>query len=308
MKQKIETIVITELGGLIRTEISAATAAARSAVEHAVRAGELLIEAKAQVTHGEWGSWLETNVEVADRTARTYMALARRWEKLSESKRQRVADLPLRAALKSSEAEIDSRIEYDERGSSPSVAWSGGDVIDIGDSKPRQEPWDRGRSSWSKTAREPIWQAINIFTSHAHRENAACFAVTYRPPEWRGAVKALKKMGRSDFDPKLREDLYKAAASGDPKTVEYAHSLVVQIPTEPDEDWIFIDRAECALAELREMRNKRDESQRLFRQAHDLVAEGVRLLHKKVREETLRKLGGWPENGGSSRSETKGRK
>ena len=58
----------------------------RSAVAHAIQAGELLIEAKAQVAHGEWLPWLEANCPLSERQARNYMRLARN--------RQRVADLP----------------------------------------------------------------------------------------------------------------------------------------------------------------------------------------------------------------------
>jgi hypothetical protein len=58
----------------------------QSAVRHAIRAGELLTEAKSQVKHGEWLPWLEANFPGSDRSARQYMRLAR------ES--ARVADLP----------------------------------------------------------------------------------------------------------------------------------------------------------------------------------------------------------------------
>jgi hypothetical protein len=78
---------------------AAATQAAHRALEHARRAGELLIQAKAHVPHGEWLPWLETNCpDVAERTAQAYMRVARRWPEL-EAKAQRVADLPMRQAL-----------------------------------------------------------------------------------------------------------------------------------------------------------------------------------------------------------------
>ena len=83
----------------IREEIAAARKAARSSIDHALRAGELLTEAKAGMAHGEWRPWLDENVQIADRTARAYMRLARRWPALPESERQRVADLPLRRAI-----------------------------------------------------------------------------------------------------------------------------------------------------------------------------------------------------------------
>ncbi len=85
----------TDLASSIRAEHEAAQAAALSAVAHAIRAGELLIEAKAALPHGEFGAWLAVNVSFSERTAQGYMKLAR----LSAEKRNGVADLSLRDAL-----------------------------------------------------------------------------------------------------------------------------------------------------------------------------------------------------------------
>jgi len=70
----------------LRSEVDAAEADYQSAVQHAIRAGELLVEAKAQVKHGEWLPWLEANFPGSERSAQTYMRLAR--------KSATVADLP----------------------------------------------------------------------------------------------------------------------------------------------------------------------------------------------------------------------
>lgn len=78
----------------------ACEAAARSAVEHALRAGELLERAKAGVAHGFWGMWIQDNCEFSERTAQVYMRVARELPKLDDAKAQRVADLPLREVAK----------------------------------------------------------------------------------------------------------------------------------------------------------------------------------------------------------------
>ena len=73
----------------------------RRGVEHARHAGELLLAAKAQLSHGEWLPWLEANCQVSARSAQGYMRLARQWPTLAANA-QRVADfgdLPLRSAL-----------------------------------------------------------------------------------------------------------------------------------------------------------------------------------------------------------------
>lgn len=68
------------LGGLARRiddEHRAVERSVRSALEHARRAGGLLIEAKAKVPHGQWLPWLEENFAGSVRTAQTYMRVSR---------------------------------------------------------------------------------------------------------------------------------------------------------------------------------------------------------------------------------------
>jgi DUF3102 family protein len=57
-------------------------AAARTAIEHAIECGRLLVEAKASVPHGEWLPWLRENTEVSERTARRWMRFAENSETL----------------------------------------------------------------------------------------------------------------------------------------------------------------------------------------------------------------------------------
>ncbi len=61
-------------------------------------AGELLLEAKDTVLHGEWQDWLEANFEGSGRTARAYMRIARRWDVI-QAKRQSTATLSISEAL-----------------------------------------------------------------------------------------------------------------------------------------------------------------------------------------------------------------
>jgi Protein of unknown function (DUF3102) len=71
---------LDELAAELRHQHEAAVAAFGVAVEHALNAGRLLLEAKAQVPHGEWLAWLERNLPASARTAQQYMQLARRPE------------------------------------------------------------------------------------------------------------------------------------------------------------------------------------------------------------------------------------
>src|SRR6516165_8594926 len=88
----------------------------RQAVHHAVRTGELLIQAKRLVGHGNWSIWLTDNVTFSDRLAQAYMRLAR----LPLEKRNAVADLPLREALSAIRSRQKLIADSEERMNEPS--------------------------------------------------------------------------------------------------------------------------------------------------------------------------------------------
>jgi Protein of unknown function (DUF3102) len=90
---------LTDLAAQIKAEFAKHLRKSRESVAHAIRAGELLIQAKRAVGHGEWEDWLRRNVGFSDRTARLYMQLADRVAKMSPAKRQRAADLSQRRVL-----------------------------------------------------------------------------------------------------------------------------------------------------------------------------------------------------------------
>ena len=98
--QKIQPFELPRLAEQIKAVTKSAEANARTAMACALEAGALLIRAKNLVQHGEWEGWLTNNCEVAPRTAQAYMRLAKSVPLLEESKAQRVADLPLREAIR----------------------------------------------------------------------------------------------------------------------------------------------------------------------------------------------------------------
>ena len=61
-------------------------------------AGELLLEQKRYIPHGEWMHWLTENFEGSGRTARAYMRIARYWDVLSP-KWQSTANMSIAEAL-----------------------------------------------------------------------------------------------------------------------------------------------------------------------------------------------------------------
>src|SRR5215208_3663487 len=64
---------LPELAAAINQEHHAFVAKFRRSVEHAIQAGELLAEAKAQCPHGSWLPWLEEHFEGSVRAAQGYM-------------------------------------------------------------------------------------------------------------------------------------------------------------------------------------------------------------------------------------------
>ena len=89
---------LRHLADRIGIEHTLVTKHLRAAVEHARRAGLLLMEAKEALPHGSWGPWLE-QAGIPDRTAQLYMAIASGWADIEEhvGDPQRVADLTVRA-------------------------------------------------------------------------------------------------------------------------------------------------------------------------------------------------------------------
>jgi hypothetical protein len=69
--------LLTDLAARIRAEHEATSAALKSGVRHAMAAGDLLLEARQQVPHGQWLAWIKENCELSERTAQLYIRLAK---------------------------------------------------------------------------------------------------------------------------------------------------------------------------------------------------------------------------------------
>lgn len=90
--------VMMNLARKIEAEHKDATKAARDALKHAYRCGQLLIEAKQEIKHGEFLGWVGLHCHVGERQARRYMTLARGWEHISKT--DSMSDLTLAMAGK----------------------------------------------------------------------------------------------------------------------------------------------------------------------------------------------------------------
>jgi hypothetical protein len=74
--------------------------AVSTALDHAMRAGDLLIEARADIGHGNWQAWIEENFEGSARRAQEYMRLARNREAIEAEKARSPALLGIDRALR----------------------------------------------------------------------------------------------------------------------------------------------------------------------------------------------------------------
>jgi Protein of unknown function (DUF3102) len=90
---------LVDLKAKITSEHVAVIGSFKCGFEHAVKCGELLLEAKEVAGHGNWAKWL-SGMPFAETTARGYMRMAEAWPSMPDENRQRVADLPWREALK----------------------------------------------------------------------------------------------------------------------------------------------------------------------------------------------------------------
>jgi hypothetical protein len=89
---------LPDLAGRIRVEHEAVSASLKESVRHAIAAGELLIEAKAQLGHGRWLPWLQDHCTISERTAQLYMRVAKSRTEIEDQIRNGVADLSLNEA------------------------------------------------------------------------------------------------------------------------------------------------------------------------------------------------------------------
>src|SRR5215217_3820103 len=76
------TGVLASLAAEINAEHRACEAAATTALEHAIRCGELLLEAKRRKPHGGWMAWVAANFEGSHDLANKYMRVARNSERV----------------------------------------------------------------------------------------------------------------------------------------------------------------------------------------------------------------------------------
>ena len=122
---------LADLAARIRSEHEAVSSALKDSVRHAIAAGELLIEAKAQLKHGQWLSWLAKHCVISERTAQLYVKLAKNRATIEKQMKSAigVADLTLNeaAALCVLAGRLERLMQFAKR----SKSCSGQELVDL---------------------------------------------------------------------------------------------------------------------------------------------------------------------------------
>jgi hypothetical protein len=123
-----------ELAQRICTSAAAAIAHQHKSLADALECGRLLIEAKAQLKHGQWGRYLAEHCDMPARTAQVYMAMARNRPAIEEQMRND-AHLSFRKAVETVRAAIQAADDETEREEEPAE-----DKDDADPAPPTPEP------------------------------------------------------------------------------------------------------------------------------------------------------------------------
>jgi hypothetical protein len=92
-----ESNVLADLRERLKVEHEAVVGSLRHGLHRAMNAGDILLEARTQVRHGDWLPWLES-CGISERTAQRYVRLAKHRAEI-EAKSDTVSDLGIRGAL-----------------------------------------------------------------------------------------------------------------------------------------------------------------------------------------------------------------
>lgn len=104
-----ELLPAKELAAQINEAHRQAETMAQGAVEQALQAGALLLEAKSQCGHGNWLGWIGKNLKFGERTASTYMRVVRNRKRVSDLSSIRSAAKLLTTTLQAGEEDEPKR-------------------------------------------------------------------------------------------------------------------------------------------------------------------------------------------------------
>ncbi len=120
---RIEKAVVESPPDEIRRLHGEIAEAARRSLQNAIRIGELLVQQKKLLPHGEFGPWVEANLPFTQRTATNYMNAYRKRDRLkSESVSDLTSAYRVLAKVGTAAPEVDDNKERNSSASTPEDA------------------------------------------------------------------------------------------------------------------------------------------------------------------------------------------
>jgi hypothetical protein len=174
MSALVTTTTADELAPQIKEEHDTCVRRFAEAVDHAFKAGDLLIKAKGLVPRGEWLDWLAEHTGISERVAQVYMQMAKnipienRSTRFGSSIRQILETIQTPRLAPPSESETDSGDDdaNEAAGDSDFDNESGGDSGDMNDDT---EP---GRTPEQKVD-DVVADTVAEFSQHCHWKGVA---------------------------------------------------------------------------------------------------------------------------------------
>ena len=172
---------LDDLAQRIKTEHQEIIGAKRNIVERAMKAGDLLIQAKANAGHGNWLNWLKANcVGISERTANVYMKLADGRATIEEKlKSAATADLTINEALRSL-AEEAPEAKTNSTGDAGASGSTGGESKTTGTGSAKGKGGGRKASNTSDTVDDVTERLIELLKTLETETAIAAVAVIVR--------------------------------------------------------------------------------------------------------------------------------
>jgi len=172
---------LDDLAQRIKTEHHEIMGAKRNIVERAMKAGDLLIQAKAKAGHGNWLNWLKANcVGISERTANVYMKLADGRATIEEKlKSAATADLTINEALRSL-AEEAPEAKTNSTGDAGASGSTGGESKTTGTGSAKGKGGGRKASNTSDTVDDVTERLIELLKTLETETAIAAVAVIVR--------------------------------------------------------------------------------------------------------------------------------
>lgn len=269
---------------VIAAEINTIKAQAREVyVRSAVEIGRRLYEAKNSVPHGEWGKWLETNVDYSERTAQNLMAVYEEYGRKGNA--QALTGLTFTKAVQLLRLDGETRAELME---TEDVAAMSTRELEMKIKQLNEEIKERQVTLDQLFAQGEEESALKAETAELRREleaaNARAEDAVTRANQTAAANAALRGELDAEKERKKPEAVIEQIEVTPPEVEEELRSLREQVKTAPSREVILLRNAyEMLIAQFKavegmiaEMDKTQPEEAGMYRRAVAAAAEHMK--------------------------------